>query len=350
MSKLEVALKPGHTTAGRAPASLEPTPKPPETSRTDPRTAGDDSVDGATPTTRGARVKLPKISLPRFGGDPVKWTTFWDSYRSAIHGNDSLSDVDKFNYLRSLLDHTTLKAIAGLTLSTANYQQAIEILCKRFGNKQVIVSKLMDTLMSMDPIPSDRHLRDLRKLYHHIESHVRSLRSLGIEATSYGALLSPVLLSKLPPDLRLIVSRKVSDTELDVDALLTTFEKELTARERTNPQPTRRNVEKPRQTASVFLSTSQNVRTDPWCCYCERSHPSSSCPTVTSLADRKYILKTSGRCYNCLRKNHRSRSCKSTSRCLKCRRKHHTSICDAEQGQSPVTQHLNQTSEMHTPT
>ena len=143
-------------------------------------------------------MKLPKISLPRFGGDPVKWTSFWDSYQSAIHNNDGLSDVDKFNYLRSLLDHTALDAIAGLTLSSANYQQAIEILCKRFGNKQVIVSKLMDTLMSMNPISSDRHLRDLRKLYDHIESHVHSLRSLGIEATSYGALLSSVLLSKLP--------------------------------------------------------------------------------------------------------------------------------------------------------
>ena len=85
LSKLEVALKPGHTTtraASRAPTST------PETSRTDSETAGDGSVDEATPTTRGARVRLPKISLPRFGSDPVKWTTFWDSYRSAIHGND----------------------------------------------------------------------------------------------------------------------------------------------------------------------------------------------------------------------------------------------------------------------
>ena len=69
----------------------------------------------------------------------------------------------------------------------------------------------MDTLMNMDAVSSDRHLRDLRRLYDKPESHVRSLKSLGIEATSYGALLSPVLLAKLPPELRLIVSRKVSE-------------------------------------------------------------------------------------------------------------------------------------------
>ena len=58
------------------------------------------------------------------------------------------------NYLRSLLDNSADNAIAGLMLSSANYQQAIEILCKRFGNKQVI-SKYMDTFMNMDTISSD---------------------------------------------------------------------------------------------------------------------------------------------------------------------------------------------------
>ena len=49
---------------------------------------------------------------------------------------------------------------------------------------------------------------------------------------------------------------------------------------------------------------------------------------MTDVASRKQILKTSGRCFNCFRKNHISRDCKSSSRCQKCRRKHHTSICD----------------------
>ena len=236
-------------------------------------------------------MKLPKISLPHFHGDPVKWTSFWDAYKSAIHSNLELSEVDKFNYLRSLLDRSALDAIAGLTLSSANYQQAIEILHKRFGNKQVIISKHMDTLMSMEPITSDRNLKELRRLYDHTESHVRSLRSLGIEATSYGALLSPVLLAKLPPDLRLIVSRMVSDSNLDIDALLSTFEEELTARERANPNLSR---EKPNHTPALFSGSSTN----PQCAYCRQSHPSMSCASVTKPADRRNILKTSGRCFN----------------------------------------------------
>ena len=131
-------------------------------------------------------MKLPMISLPRFGWNPVKWIPFWDSYKSAIHVNPDLSEVDKFNYLRSLLDHMAFDAIAGLTLS-ANYQEAVEIIIKRFGDKKVIISKHMDMLIHMDAISSDRNLRELCRLYDCTESHVLSLKSLGIEAASYGA-------------------------------------------------------------------------------------------------------------------------------------------------------------------
>ena len=90
----------------------------------------------AVPVDRGgAKVKLPKIALPHFNGNLMKWSTFWDSYESAIHKNKDLSDVDKFNYLRSLLERSAYDAIAGLTLSAVNYKEAIKILEKRFGNK-----------------------------------------------------------------------------------------------------------------------------------------------------------------------------------------------------------------------
>ena len=91
----------------------------------------------------------------------MKWTTFWDSFESAIHRSDRLSDIDKFNYLRSLLEGTAYDAIAGLALSAVNYGEAITILKKRFGNKQLIVSKHMETLLNISAVTTDNHLRDL---------------------------------------------------------------------------------------------------------------------------------------------------------------------------------------------
>lgn len=103
-------------------------------------------------------MKFPKLTLCPFNGEMNQWTTFWESYESAIHNNKDLSDTDKFNYLNSLLEHTACEAISGLALSSANYHEAIAILKKRFGNKQQIVSKHMDILLNQEAVTSSHNL------------------------------------------------------------------------------------------------------------------------------------------------------------------------------------------------
>jgi hypothetical protein len=130
LSKLNKALLAATAPIPREPLRLDPTPPPPIAPPTghpvssDPRTV--------TPPVHGTKVKLPKLTLPHFNGNLTKWTAFRGSYESA---NDALSEVDKFNYLRSLLEGPAFEAIRGLTLSSANYQDAISLLKKRFGNR-----------------------------------------------------------------------------------------------------------------------------------------------------------------------------------------------------------------------
>jgi len=85
-----------------------------------------------------ASVKLPKLTLSPFSGDLTQWFTFWDSFQAAVH-DSALAGVDKFNYLKSLLSGVALESIQGLTLSDANYVEAVSILHKRFGNWQQII-------------------------------------------------------------------------------------------------------------------------------------------------------------------------------------------------------------------
>ena len=47
--------------------------------------------------------RLPTLDLSVFTGNALDWQPFWDSYDSAIHGNLLLTDVQIFNYLKSLL-------------------------------------------------------------------------------------------------------------------------------------------------------------------------------------------------------------------------------------------------------
>ena len=112
------------------PSSTETTDDPPSlpspTDPTDPALAPTPVVlgaGGATPSM--PNVKLPKLSIKIFKGDLMKWVTFWDSFDSSIHRNLSLSSVNKFNYLNSLLELTTAESIARLTLTPANYKKRL---------------------------------------------------------------------------------------------------------------------------------------------------------------------------------------------------------------------------------
>ena len=185
----------------------------------------------------GDRVNLPKLELRPFSGDITAWTTFWESYESAVHNSRDLSDIDKFNYLNSLLKGAAHEAIAGLSLTSANYREAIDILKKRFGNVQQIKAKHMDILMNIEPATSSRDLKALHKLHDVVESNVRSLSALGVDSASYGSLLSSVLLNKLPPDLQLMASRKFPEGDLNLTPLLKIIGEEIEARERVQSRP-----------------------------------------------------------------------------------------------------------------
>ena len=155
------------------------------------------------------KPKLPKLTLKKFHGELTQWLTWWESFSSAVHSNKALSDIDKFTYRRTLLDGPASSAIDGLPLTSENYANAIDILRTRYGNKQMIISHYMDILLKLSVAPNLNDLRKLQQIYDTIESNVRGLQSLGIHADSYGNLLIPVTFSKLPEELRLIISRKI---------------------------------------------------------------------------------------------------------------------------------------------
>lgn len=284
------------------------------------------TTTGTTPTaTPGNKVRLPKLTIKPFNGKLTAWIPFWDSFNSAIHENRELSKVDKFNYLRSMVTQTALEAISGLTLTGANYDEAIEVLQKRFGNKQLIVNKHMEQLLNIEGVTSQHDVKGLRHLYDVIESNVRSLKSLGVSAESYGSLLTAVLMSKLPSELRLIASRRFADRDnWDLMDLLSVLEEEVQARERSSTRGTqeaRRPKEHP--TGATLLVDS----TLPHCCFCQQQHQSQDCKTVTGLESRREALRRTGRCYVCLGRGHVSRNCRSRIKCLCCKGRHHVAIC-----------------------
>ena len=101
------------------------------------------SQGGSVPSSSSNNAKLPKLHIKRFAGNPKNWQTFWDLFSSAVHiKNASLTNVDKYNYLQSLLHcrWSSINSITGLPLTELNYKEAIEILTDRFGNNQILLA------------------------------------------------------------------------------------------------------------------------------------------------------------------------------------------------------------------
>ena len=61
--------------------------------------------------------KLPDLSIKRFNRNPIKFQSFFDSFREAIHENYSLKSIRKFNYLRTFLRGPAVASVFGLSLT-----------------------------------------------------------------------------------------------------------------------------------------------------------------------------------------------------------------------------------------
>eukprot|EP00731_Ephydatia_muelleri_P009508 Em0005g94a len=249
--------------------------------------------------------------------------------RAAHNSSPSSQHSDDTTSTRASSPHgtpMTAEAIAGLSLTSSNYDEAIAVLKKRFGNKQQLIAKHMDVLLHIEPVTSSRNIKGLRQLYDKVESQVRCLKSLGVDSASYGTLLTSILTSKIPHDLSLIISREVPQDEWEFEAILKVIEREVEARERTAESyvPSKHGREYP--TAASLLS---NNPIQGSCCYCSQGHVSSQCGNVTDAEERKRILMRSGRCFVCLKRNHRAQECRSSLKCLTCGKRHHVTICGA---------------------
>lgn len=185
----------------------------------------------------------------------------------------------------------------------------------------------MDSLLQL---ASSQNVRQLRRLFDNVSSNVRSLKSLGIDSASYSDLLCSVFINKLPPDLQLIVSCKVTEADWKLDNLLATVEEESQQEKglvwvKIVPRYDKAST----SCNTLLLHWSQEVLRVLYsvACYCNQSHAPSSCATITDLEARMQCLHNNGRCFSCLRKGHLSWNCRSTNKCRTCHGRHHTSIC-----------------------
>ncbi len=164
----------------------------------------------------------------------------------------------------------------------------------------------IDEVMELPKKSSQGDLAQLRILYDRTESTVCSLRSVGVAMESYSTMLTPNIMSKIPPEFRRTISRSLED-ELDMKGLLQSFQNELSLREKCEFAPikgaegssVRQRYAAQRSGEAQSHSTSatlviQNEKLNwrsnsgiPSCLFCGSQHYSSSCGIITNSDERQ---------------------------------------------------------------
>ena len=244
-------------------------------------------------------------------------------YRATVH-KGNLPTISKFTYLQSLLEGEAKVVIAELSFTESNYCSPIALLNTRFGRTESVMFRHVQDIVNLTSGSRPTTNLGLRKLYDTLQGHVRSLQVLGIGESQYGVMLTPVILSCLPQDIKLQWARSCSGKENDLPWLLKFMEDEIQFRETSNvfkltippveeKKPKfgyRSHIPRGYPSATALQSTS-SVVDNKGCGFCNDTHPLEKCSDFLSRNARARwnCVKKHRLCFRCLLKGHISREC-----------------------------------------
>ena len=297
------------------------------------KTRSSSSSGGRTGTASGC-VQLPRLDIPTFAGDQDLWTTYSELFSVTVHHNDSISDVERMQYLVGSLRGEALKVVSSLPMTGTNYSTAWDLLVKRYGNKRAIVRAHIHNIVTAPHVKNDDTTK-LRDLWQTVQENILALRTQGIPISKWDAILIYLMSEKMDSATRQAWELKTSGTGLQVFTDLENFmDGRVRALESIAPKSNKSSNWKGPSGSSSKSGSSNKVQSyhtssQVQCPACNKeSHPLHQCSKFMSMdvVQRCKLVNRSKLCYNCLKSGHLASKCLSKHRCRDCQGLHHTSI------------------------
>lgn len=155
-----------------------------------------DSKEQGFKPQRNLSIRLPKMKLPQFNGEYTGWLDFYNTFKTLIHEDENLSDIEKFQYLKSCLGEGPLNVIKALEITSDNYKQSLNLLKERYDNICVIFQAHVKKLFELQGV-NKGHPTQKRKLIDSINGHLRALNSLGKPEQIFDSIIIHLTCMKL---------------------------------------------------------------------------------------------------------------------------------------------------------
>nr|CAD2196184.1 unnamed protein product [Meloidogyne enterolobii] len=300
---------------------------------------------------------LPKLSLPKFSGKCVEFTSFWNAFRVGVNDLTNISDSVKFNYLKECLEGPPLLLVKSLPLTEASYHEAIRLIHENFGNVDEINRTLHHAIRKLPVVHSvngpEILCTELRAFVDQFESLYLQMLEQHFDVNTLPVQME--LESKLPPQIleEVFRDKETHGKDWNTDQLRNTLKsilkrkegvkalrdqkKELNTPDRPSNSPKQfrqvgnfRSNNMP-QSSLTFSTSRPNNRPGMFrfpCVFCNHpNHLSHLCSNYNTLQTRKSRLREKKLCFYCYKPDHLARSCQNPITCTNCRNLHPRALC-----------------------
>ncbi|KAG5878722.1 hypothetical protein JTB14_032835 [Gonioctena quinquepunctata] len=274
---------------------------------------------------------LPKIELPEFSGDIREWETFYSIFKSSIHDNTLLTDVDKVNYLVGRLKGSALGVCTGVAPTGGNYNIIWKALVDKYQDARSLATSYLDQILGFKHIQG-KSAKNLESFLEKFDCAVQALKNLKLQDLADFILMHQALAkldSETVKSFEMSVRGKGIPTYEDVKKFVTEQAKILNLNR--NAVTGRGNYYDTRsRSTKLFYVTqenkSENREKTNRCIYCHKGwHFLSRCERFKRLTPSKRytLVRENNWCYNCLSPKHGVRDCPSDRVCSECTKKHY---------------------------
>lgn len=304
-------------------------------------------------------IKLPRLSLPIFSGDYKEWNSFSDLFSCTVHKNSQLTNVQKLQYLKSVVKGEALQLIQHFNITSDNYEEAWDKLEARFNKKKHIVYHHIKNFMNL-PTTSQPNSQQIREITSSSDAILRAFKALDYNERDPWIIY--MILQKLDSETQSLWSHESAGNDTPTEADLFKFlEKRCDALESISPKIIQSSKQITSKTLRIHHTQSSpaNIPSTPTNIHSFFQTSTTECPVCTGkyhflyhcptfkewdIASRRIFVNKNNCCYNCLLTTHTVSSCKSKYSCHECKKRHHTLLHipankqhQSNQQQSPST-------------
>lgn len=276
------------------------------------------------------KLKLPQISLPRFGnrkGENVQ--KFLRSLESVL-SKRGLGSFEKFVYLHKQLYDSPLILVDSLDVSEQSYEIASELLVKAFDSnltsKYSVIEKLAELNMSLGTDPY-AFIGEMRTII----SGVKTLTITTDEILQY--FIWQAMNNDFQSHLTSITNKSKPSLQEISDNVFEATDRYVKQNERKESLKSAKSKTIPSSTL-VSAVNIQEPKSKAFCVLCSNDknssdHPMISCPIYSNARKRVDKLRAMNACTKCSFKNHSTNDCKFKfkSACRHCNESHMSYLC-----------------------